>query len=555
MAIYHCSVKMIGRNAGRSSVAAAAYRAGERLVNEYDGVEHDFTKKHWIEYQEILLPKHAPKEYADRGTLWNAVELSEKSSSAQLAREFELALPVEFTREQQIEVLHRFIEDQLVSQGMIADLVIHNPPITNDRHQPIDRDGTVVKEREKMQFCNPHAHIMVTVRPMDEHGKWQKKTEIEYLCMRNGEERGFTSEEYKQAKMQGWEKQYRYYKGKQKVWMTASEGRENGLERVNRNPKTSPYGRKNAITEYWNHKDRIFEWRAYWETVINDKFQELHSDIRIDSRSFVRQGRSDELPTLHMGTSAWNMEKRADREIREGKSEAEVIRSDIGEINREIRDYNCFVRELKATMYNLLANQTQSGESTARDLEAIRSQLIINRYQRNILYQKLDHIYGHIQSQEHLLEQIHKLASVGQDTSVTDYLTSIMARAGLHDISDIHRADQELATMQHHYQQMTEKMEYMDAIHDKLLGDYRTYIHPTAPSELSELLTWQEELRPQTEQEVREQVCLTQDFDPDLLSDAMSMADWELHQITKLLSNAVHRARKQEQLNRSKQRR
>ena len=101
MAIYHCSVQIIGRNAGRSSVAAAAYRAGEKLVNEYDGIEHDFTRKNWVEFTEIILPDNAPKEYSDRSTLWNAVEMAEKSKDAQLCREFELALPIEMTREQE----------------------------------------------------------------------------------------------------------------------------------------------------------------------------------------------------------------------------------------------------------------------------------------------------------------------------------------------------------------------------------------------------------------------------------------------------------------------
>lgn len=126
MAIYHCSVKIIGRNAGRSAVAAAAYRSAECLINEYDGIEHDFTKKNWVDFTEIILPENAPEEYQDRSTLWNAVELVEKSKDAQLAREFEVALPTELTREQQIEVVEAFVRDNLTSQGMIADIAIHN---------------------------------------------------------------------------------------------------------------------------------------------------------------------------------------------------------------------------------------------------------------------------------------------------------------------------------------------------------------------------------------------------------------------------------------------
>lgn len=388
MAIYHCSVKIIGRSAGRSSVAAAAYRAAEDLVNEYDGIEHDFTKKGWVEFTEIILPENAPKEYSDRSTLWNAVEAVEKSQDAQLAREFEVALPAELTREQQIEVVEAFVRDNLTTQGMIADIAIHNPPKTNDRHQPIDKDGNVTRDVNEMQFVNPHAHILCTVRPMDEQGVWEKKSEVEYLCKKDDEERAFTAAEFRAAKEDGWEKQFRYYEGKQKVYYTPSEAEEKELERVNRTPKTTPYGRKNETVEYWNSKDRIFEWRQHWEKAVNDEFAKIQSEIRIDSRSFKDQGREDEVPTLHMGTAAINMEKRADREIREGKTEAEVTRSDIGNINRQIKEHNKFVRELKAKFDEVAAKAKDFVEEVAKKLEAMRAKLIGNRYEETVLTKK-----------------------------------------------------------------------------------------------------------------------------------------------------------------------
>ena len=385
MAIYHCSVQVIGRNAGRSSVAAAAYRAGEDLVNEYDGIEHDFTKKNWVEYTEIILPDNAPAEYSDRSTLWNAVEMSEKSKDAQLCREFELALPVELTLKQQIEVAEQFARDKLVSQGMIVDIALHNPPVMNDRHQPIDKDGNPTKEVSKMQFINPHAHIMATMRPMDEKGKWLPKSKTEYLCIKDGEEKGFTAEEFKEAKEDGWEKQYKYTEGKKKVWLTADEGQERGLERVNRSPKTTPYGRKNEIIEYWDSKDRIFEWRQHWEKVVNEKFASLNSETRIDCRSFKDQGQEDELPTLHMGTAATNMERRAEREIHEGKPEAYVVHSDIGNINKQIKEHNRFVRELKAKIDAMVEAAKDFVGELARKLEGIRAKIIGNKYEESIL--------------------------------------------------------------------------------------------------------------------------------------------------------------------------
>lgn len=200
MAIYHLEAKVVSRGAGRSAVAASAYLSCSRLYNDYDGIQHDYTKKQGLVWQEVFLPEYAPQEWQDREKLWNAVEEVETAKDSRLAREFVVALPIELSREQQIELLQDFIREQFVSDGMCADAAIH------------DTDGH-----------NPHAHILLTVRPLDERGKWQYKTEKEYLCMRNGEERGFTAAEFKSAQNDGWEKQYPYKAGKKKVYMSLLE--------------------------------------------------------------------------------------------------------------------------------------------------------------------------------------------------------------------------------------------------------------------------------------------------------------------------------------------
>ena len=110
MALYRCSFQNITRSEGRSAVAAAAYRAGEKVTNEWDGVTHDFTKKQGVVHKEILLPPGAPVEYSERSYLWNAVETSEKSTRARLCRECLLALPVELSREQQIHLVRDYVE-------------------------------------------------------------------------------------------------------------------------------------------------------------------------------------------------------------------------------------------------------------------------------------------------------------------------------------------------------------------------------------------------------------------------------------------------------------
>ena len=187
MAIYHLEAKVVSRGAGRSAVAASAYLSCSRLYNDYDGIQHDYTKKQGLVWQQVFLPEYAPQEWQDREKLWNAAEEVETAKDSRLAREFVVALPIELNREQQIELLQAFIREQFVSDGMCADAAIH------------DTDGH-----------NPYAHILLTVRPLDEQGKWQYKTEKEYLCVRNGEEKGFTATEFKSAQNDGWEKQYPY---------------------------------------------------------------------------------------------------------------------------------------------------------------------------------------------------------------------------------------------------------------------------------------------------------------------------------------------------------
>lgn len=193
MAIYHMQAKVVSRGSGRSAVAASAYMSCSRMYNDYDGIQHDYTRKHGLIYQEVMLPPMAPAEWKDREKLWNAVEAAEKTKDSRLAREFVVALPVELNKDSHISLLQNFIQENFVDMGMCADFAIH------------DTDGH-----------NPHAHILLTVRPLNENGTWQYKTEKEYLCVKNGEEKGFTASEYKEAQKDGWEKQYRYKAGKKK---------------------------------------------------------------------------------------------------------------------------------------------------------------------------------------------------------------------------------------------------------------------------------------------------------------------------------------------------
>ena len=156
LAIYHCSMKPISRASGRSAVASAAYRAGQCLTNERDGLTHDFTRRDGVEHSEIVLPEGASAEWAlDRSTLWNAAELAEKRKDARVAREFEIALPHELSPDERLEAARAFARDLADRYGVAVDFSIHAP------HQPSD-------------VRNHHAHVMMTTRKVISEGLGDK---------------------------------------------------------------------------------------------------------------------------------------------------------------------------------------------------------------------------------------------------------------------------------------------------------------------------------------------------------------------------------------------
>lgn len=343
IAIYHMSAKVISRGAGRSAVAASAYLSCSRMYNDYDGIQHDYTRKHGLTYQEVLLPSMAPPEWKDREQLWNAVEQAEKTKDSRLAREFVVALPIELPRESQITFLRDFIQKNFVNLGMCADFAIH------------DTDGH-----------NPHAHILLTVRPMEADGSWQYKTQKEYLCIRNGEERGFTAAEFKAAQREGWEKQYAYKVGKKKIYMTISAAQKEGYLRADKHPKSTRFGRQNPISEQWNSETQLREWRKAWEDAVNHTLEAHQIDARVDHRNFADQGRLEQ-PTIHEGYHARDMEKQG-------------FLSDRCEINRQIRKDNRLLREMKKQVEKLTSVVMDNIRSIADALEKLRGTMILLQY-------------------------------------------------------------------------------------------------------------------------------------------------------------------------------
>ena len=259
MAIYHCHCKVISRGQGRSAVGAAAYRSGERLTNDYDGITHDYTNKGGVVYSEVMLCENAPQEYQNRAVLWNEVERQEKGGKAQLAREYEVALPIELSRDEQIELVRDYVRENFVKKGMCADFAVHDKG-----------DG------------NPHAHIMLTMRPIEQSGEWGAKQKKEYLLDKDGN------------------KQY--------------------------DPKKKTYKCRTVKTTDWDTQDFLQRSRENWAAIVNRELEKKNLPQRVDHRSLKEQGKQ-RIPTEHIGVAAKNMEKR-------GKV------SERGERNREITAAN-----------------------------------------------------------------------------------------------------------------------------------------------------------------------------------------------------------------------
>ena len=396
MAIYHMQAKVVSRGSGRSAVAASAYMSCSRMYNDYDDIQHDYTRKHGLIYQEVMLPPIAPSKWIDREQLWNAVEETEKTKDSRLAREFVVALPVELDKDSNISLLQDFIKKNFVDMGMCADFAIHN----TDGH-------------------NPHAHILLTVRPLNENGTWQYKTEKEYLCIKDGEEKGFTASEFKDAQKEGWEKQYRYKAGKKKVYLTPSAAQEKGYERIDKHPKSTRYGRQNPISEQWNSEEQLCLWRANWADAVNKMLALNQINAAIDHRSFAAQGITEQ-PTIHEGYIAQNMEKKG-------------MIADRCEINRRVRADNRILRELKTQIKKLVQAVEKSIPVIAETLEAIRNHMIFTQYhllhnemQKEVIHDWMQHFRPILNKYDTIKKKLKAKVTEKKELNVQKSKTSIL---------------------------------------------------------------------------------------------------------------------------------
>ena len=287
----HNEITIVQRSQRQSAVAAAAYQSGEKLFCEYDQQVKHYPEKRGIVHNEILLPANAPRSYADRNTLWNAAEAVEKQWNSQLARRIVLAIPRELPRSQYADLIRDYCREFFVSKGMIADYAIHDP------HPP---------------GHNPHAHVLLTMKAMDEHGKWLPKSRKVYDLDENGERIRLASGRWKSHK---------------------------------------------EDTVDWNDQKYAEIWRQGWADTANRYLEAIGSPERLDLRSYARQG-IDKIPTVHMGPAVSQLEKKG-------------IQTNIGNLNRDIKAANSLMQSIRQMVRSLKGWLSGLKEKKAALLEAL----------------------------------------------------------------------------------------------------------------------------------------------------------------------------------------
>lgn len=265
-------VSIVARCENMSAVNSSAYLSASKLFCQYDHEAKDYRyKQNELFHEEVMLPANAPPEYADREKLWNSAEAVETQWNSQLARKMRFALPREVPPEQWIEMTQQYCKEQFVSRGMCVDFAIHDP---------------------KPPGHNPHVHLLLTMRSLDEEGRWMPKCRKEYVLDEDGNRIRDASGRWKSRKI---------------------------------------------MTNDWNNLGNCEAWRNAWETIQNGYLERNGRPERVSLKSYERQG-IDKIPMVHMGPAVTHLEKKG-------------IRTNIGDLNRDIKAAN----SLMATIRNALA--------------------------------------------------------------------------------------------------------------------------------------------------------------------------------------------------------
>ncbi len=280
IACTHFQISIQKRSENKSAVAGAAYQSGSKLFSEYDNRTKNYLRKQYeVIHSEILLPPNTPEKYYDRETLWNSAEKAETQWNSQLARKIIIALPREIPTDQYAELVRSYCYEQFVSKGMCCDFAVHDKG-----------DG------------NPHTHIMLTMRAIDENGKWLPKCRKVYELDEYGNRIG--------------------------------EHREDIVD--------------------WNKRENAEIWRHAWEEKVNEYLEKNNRLERIDMRSYERQG-IDLVPTVHLGPAASEMERRGEetilgtlnRDIVEFNSVRKHLRKALAELKEWIEEIKKILSEFK----------------------------------------------------------------------------------------------------------------------------------------------------------------------------------------------------------------
>ena len=264
------SFKIISRGKGQSCMASCAYYSGEKKYSEYECCwKYPHSSSSRVKWVEVMLPPNAPRAYADPQTLWNAVDAAETSVNAQTARSMLFALPRELTDEQNLALVRDFCQKEFVDKGMVCNFFYHDKG-----------DG------------NPHVHIMLTLRAMDENGKWLPKSKNVYALDENGKRIRAPNGSWKRVKVD---------------------------------------------TVDWNERKYGEIWRQDWAAAQNAALKAAGRMERVDMRSLERQGVEDRLPQKHLGPTASALEHKG-------------ISSERGDENRKIISVNKVLASLQKTV-------------------------------------------------------------------------------------------------------------------------------------------------------------------------------------------------------------
>lgn len=304
MAIYHCNISNISRAKGSTSCATLSYISGQVVKDERLDTIFSYGRKERVEVTGTIIPDSAPREYQNPVVLFNAIEKYEKTDKARTAKKIEVALPRELTTEQQQSIVEQFIQRNLTAKGYACSYAIHTDKENN----------------------NPHAHILVVNRQIDEKGQWSTKCRKEYANDRN--EKGEcifnpnlpTDTDHR-------------------IPLIDEKTGEQKIDSQNR----KQWKRVNVEVNPLDRKETLQELREQWAVECN---KYLPKEQQIDHRSYADQGK-DKAPTIHEGYGARAMEQRG--ELSDRCERNREIRVEEETLKRELDENRAFMEVLNET--------------------------------------------------------------------------------------------------------------------------------------------------------------------------------------------------------------